>query len=341
MALQFAPFGSEIELPFYSALSSLKIDHDKLDDSARQVLGLYEPRATSAPETSCRMQVLGNALTSNQVPAGCIRAEGVIKNVNTIEDFKNMDKAAMLQTAARQIWDAINDGTIYSVPSLLSSFTVLSFANLKKYTFTYWFAFPALHSEPTWRRTNSVENLSGQETTALVDRVGTWRYSVDNREHGFFLAKKVRPISSGTGRRPSTPGTPGDELGYKWDVGSLRELESGFFDGIDLADQFVAFVDPSTYPENPGWMLRNLLVLIRRRFRLSKVQILCYRDIQSKRHEARSIILILESEASVESAAPSTTTSAIGMTQMPKVTGWERNSLGKLSPKMTNLLSWD
>ena len=65
MALKFAPWGSEIELPFYTALSQLKIDHDKLDDSARSVLGLYEPRAT-APEESCRMRVLGNALTSDE-----------------------------------------------------------------------------------------------------------------------------------------------------------------------------------------------------------------------------------------------------------------------------------
>jgi len=65
MALKFAPWGSEIELPFYTALSQSKIDHDKLDDSARTVLGLYEPRAT-APEESCRMRVLGNALTSDE-----------------------------------------------------------------------------------------------------------------------------------------------------------------------------------------------------------------------------------------------------------------------------------
>ena len=66
MALKFAPFGSEIELPFYDNLSQSKIDHDKLDDSARRVLGLYEPRVTSAPEESCKMMVLGNALTSEE-----------------------------------------------------------------------------------------------------------------------------------------------------------------------------------------------------------------------------------------------------------------------------------
>lgn len=229
-----------------------------------------------------------------------------------------------------QIWDAINDGTIYSIPSLLSSFTVLSFANLKKYHFTYWFAFPALHSDPVWTRAagGAVPQLNGKDTTALTDVMGTWKYSTDPREHGFFLAKRVRP--SNLPNPADRPGSPDlsevdDDLGYKWDIGSLRQFETGFFYGVHEKDQFVSFVDPSTYEDNPGWMLRNLLVLVRQRFKLDKVQILCYRDTQARRHEARSRILVLES-------TPKAT-----MTEMPKVTGWERNAIGKLSPKTTDL----
>ncbi|THV52048.1 hypothetical protein BGAL_0091g00030 [Botrytis galanthina] len=330
MALKFAPFASEIELPFYTALSQLKIDHDKLDDSARPVLGLYEPRATQSPDQSSRMRVLGNALSSNDVPSGHIRAEGKIKNVNTIEDFKNMDKQAMLQTSAKQIWDAINDGTIYSIPSLLSSFTILSFANLKKYTFTYWFAFPALHSEPAWRKVEQPPKFSAEETTALTEELGTWRYSHDNREHGFFLAKRVYTSSD----QPQDPeNEPTSDLPFRWVIGSLREFENGFFNGVDTKDQYVSFVDPSTYHENPGWMLRNLLVLVRRRYKLDKVQILCYRDNHAKRHVPQSLILILESiyDPEYQLTAPD---------QIPKVTGWERNSLGKLTAKVTNLAQY-
>ena len=65
MALKFATFSSEIELPFYSALAQLKIDFDRLDDSARHVQGLYEAPISVAGD-SCRMQVLGNALSSSQ-----------------------------------------------------------------------------------------------------------------------------------------------------------------------------------------------------------------------------------------------------------------------------------
>lgn len=64
--LKFVPFSSEIELPFYSALFSSKLDHDKLDDSARPVMGLYEPNTQSDPTLRARMQILGTALTSTE-----------------------------------------------------------------------------------------------------------------------------------------------------------------------------------------------------------------------------------------------------------------------------------
>lgn len=64
--LKFASFSSDIELPFYTSLASHKINHDKLDDSARKVLGLYEIRTTDAPGASCRLQVHGNALTNDE-----------------------------------------------------------------------------------------------------------------------------------------------------------------------------------------------------------------------------------------------------------------------------------
>ncbi|KAK8089678.1 hypothetical protein PG997_004639 [Apiospora hydei] len=293
--LKFVPFSSEIELPFYSALFSSKLEHDKLDESARQVLGVYEPQLGIAPEDSAKMQVLGNALTSRSVGLNAVRAEGIIRNKNTMEAFKNADRAEMIQNAGRQIWEAIKDGTIYSVPSLLSSY---------------------------WKRSGSIGRFTPDESSQLVERIGTWRYSADDREYGFFLAKKVRG-----GEARSSLDLQEDDLGFKWDVASLGEFEKGFFKGIPEEDQYVAFVDPSTYEENPGWPLRNLLMLIRERFRLSKVQILCYRDMQSRRHEARSIVLPLSMDAA----------EVTELTEMPKVTGWERNHAGKLGWRSVSL----
>ena len=62
--MQYTPFASDIELPFYTALASHKINYDKLDDAARPVIGLYEIRSTDPANASCRMQIRGNALTT-------------------------------------------------------------------------------------------------------------------------------------------------------------------------------------------------------------------------------------------------------------------------------------
>lgn len=193
----------------------------------------------------------------------------------------------------------------------------------------------------------SVERLTSPETAALVERVQTWRYSVDARQYGFFIAKKVRhrvaaksPVASEqsdsgleSGHRSTTPETPNNPLGYSWEVGSLADYHDGFFDGVYPQDRYVCFADPSTYPTYPGWILRNLLVLIRRRWQLQKVQILCYRDIHARRDEAQSIILRLEAsdiDTTVSGAEPTPP-------DMPKVTGWERNAAGKVTSKIANL----
>ena len=247
----------------------------------------------------------------------------------------------------------------------MSSFTVICFADLKKYKFTYLFAFPALHSGSSWKVVPKVsfknfsaaeaeENgapsetggqLSGKETTALVDAVQTWRYGVDARQYGFFLAKKRQRGSRWTpagsdiqaqesNSRPNTPGTPKDELTFEWIIDALASYEEGFFNGVQAEDRFICFADPSTYDDFPGWMLRNLLILIRKRWKLERVQILCYRDVQSRRHEAHSKILNLEINDSEGSGGGPSVSSA---SEMPKVTGWERNDAGKFISKIANL----
>ncbi|EHY59934.1 Autophagy protein 7 [Exophiala dermatitidis] len=370
--MQYVPFASDIEIPFYAALASHKINHDKLDDSARKLLGLYEIRPGDAKEHSCRMQIRANALTSDEVPAGCYRAEGMIKNFNTIEDYRNSDKLAMIQQAGKTIWEAINDGTIYSCPSLLVSFLVLSYADLKKYKFYYWFAFPALVMDPPWAPVGDPETsttaggvphkkLNSIESTTLVDAVMTWKYGVDPRQHGFFLAKKVRANSqqnpfdedeSGP-TTPRSPLTPTAGLAFDWQVSALASYEAGFFDGIDPEDRFVCFADPSNYgepgPVAPGWMLRNLLVLVRQRWNLRRVQILCYRETQMRRDAARSVIFDMQVPLSKQEQEQQQQAQPTDQQQqqqpdavpkMPKVVGWERNAANKLAGRMADLTEY-
>ncbi len=59
---------------------------------------------------------------------GYFVSHGVLHNKNTIEDFKNCDKVALMNEEGRKIWQSIIDGSCIENPSLLVRFFVLSFA---------------------------------------------------------------------------------------------------------------------------------------------------------------------------------------------------------------------
>lgn len=125
-----------------------------------------------------------------------------------------------------------------------------------------------------------MERLDRHQTASLVEAINTWRYNTDSRQHGFFLVKR--------------------DAGA-WRIGSLGDFEHSFFDkDVDEEDRFVGFVDPSDYPDNPGWPLRNLLMLVRKRWGWRKVRVLCYRDTHQthqSRLEPKSLVMECELEA--------------------------------------------
>jgi ubiquitin-like modifier-activating enzyme ATG7 len=156
------------------------------------------------------------------------------------------------------------------------------------------------------------------------------------RQRGFFLAKRIRG-GGDPDERPRTPVTPLEEFGYTWAIGRLEAYEKAFFDKVDSQDRFVCFADPSTYDTNPGWPLRNLLVLMRHRWQLNNAQIMCYRDTHTRRDQPNSLILQLRSDPS-EAAPISDETDARPRTpKLPKVTGWERTEAGKLTSRNVDL----
>lgn len=334
--LQFVPWQTEVDPGFWISLANLKIKVDKLDESTRQIIGMYDMRYGAPPAASCRVMINQSALQSNRVNVrSAFRCEGSIKNFNTMQAFLETNKNEAITKAGRQIWDAILDGTIYSIPSMLSSFLILSYADLKRHHFTSWFAFPAIHSD--WDLTGDIRRpFTADESTQLVDEVGTWKISQkDDRQHGFFLAKKVR-----TSKQDADPSdlsdTPVTDIGYNWKIGSLGDFDAGFFDGVSPEDQYVSFVDPSTYAESPAWPIRNLLLLVRYRYKLRSVQIMCYRDFHARRHEARSIVIdfkVPEGDESIPDPA------LVPNPEMPSVTGWMRTN-GSLKAIKTDLAAY-
>jgi ubiquitin-like modifier-activating enzyme ATG7 len=73
---------------------------------------------------------------------------GILYNTNTLESFQALDRQQLMSEATQQIWDDICSGRAEENTDLLNRFLVISYADLKKWTFTYWFAFPGLVMTP-------------------------------------------------------------------------------------------------------------------------------------------------------------------------------------------------
>ena len=71
---------------------------------------------------------------------------GIFKNFNTIEEFKSTE-------TKKEIFNSVVDSIIASFETDspdLNPFLLVTFADLKKYVYHYWFAFPALVAKPGW-----------------------------------------------------------------------------------------------------------------------------------------------------------------------------------------------
>ena len=163
LALQFQPFSGAADASFWKELARLKVDRFGLSDAAVPLRG-YWGVARRGAEHLARLFVDGASFPdeAGALPAGgragseC-GAPGVLHNVNTAEDFKSFDKRALLAAQGERLWAALlppaaaggdeGAGALSAAmldPSQLAPFTLLTFADLKKHTFLYWFAFPAL-----------------------------------------------------------------------------------------------------------------------------------------------------------------------------------------------------
>lgn len=150
--LMYAPAVSYADSSFFVELSALKLDVLKLDTSFQDIVAYYnysalgteQPPSLNVSDSSFK----GDSYLAKQLPSqSFFLSRGKLFNVNSIEEFKNVNKKDLLTESALSIWNKIKDGSFTKDPSILSSFILLSYADLKKYKFYYWFAFPQLQSE--------------------------------------------------------------------------------------------------------------------------------------------------------------------------------------------------
>lgn len=141
--LQFVPFNSFLDAGFWHKLSHNKLNVYGLDDSVKSIqASYYNGDPVGMP---CRLSLDHTAFdVDGNVPARCFRSSGSLLNTNSLDNFKEIDKKLLLDKAGAELWGLVTSSKAVEDPSLLSRFLLLTFADLKKYHFYYWFAFPCL-----------------------------------------------------------------------------------------------------------------------------------------------------------------------------------------------------
>ncbi|GJN92628.1 hypothetical protein Rhopal_005663-T1 [Rhodotorula paludigena] len=193
--LQFLPLSTSIAPSFWHALTSLKLHRLKLDDAPLELTGHYAKGRSVTDKTSGQTVGISGALELDEhsfqldhvgasdaartTATDRIRLKGTLRNFNTIEEFKQVDKARLLEELGDQIWHEMTSTASAPTHESLNPFLLITFADLKKYRYYYWCAFPALVQKPAWEVVEGWKevDLSEQEKTfdeavALLDEAG-------------------------------------------------------------------------------------------------------------------------------------------------------------------------
>lgn len=112
--LQFTPLTSSISPSFWQALTQLKLHKFKLSDEPIPITGNYRKgRSVLDRTTGETVELPGgveldaaafeDATSSSSSLSDRVPLKGILYNYNTIESFKNVDKIALLSSAADEV----------------------------------------------------------------------------------------------------------------------------------------------------------------------------------------------------------------------------------------------
>ncbi|EGV62361.1 Autophagy protein 7 [Yamadazyma tenuis] len=136
--LAYVTIQSFVDSSFFTRLSELKINEYKLESKPQLIFGsLTDPQKLTKFNNVPILNLDYNSFEKQDHH----NISGYIHNVNTIEEFKSVGKQQLMSEWGQQLVSQLADGNDQG------QFHILSFADLKKYKFYYWVAYPTANSD--------------------------------------------------------------------------------------------------------------------------------------------------------------------------------------------------
>jgi len=269
--LKFEPWQSAVDPTFWAELARRKLDTFGLSEDAVPVNAQFACAAHADVSSPAQLDERSfedwRATSLDASASGRLRMPGTLWNVNTFERFKAFDRKAACDRVGEDAWNAILDGSASDDPSVLNRFTVVTFADLKSWTFAYWFCFPALKLPEPVRverrdgRTRSIDPRLAEAFDAYLgsgknEDAFAWCVVTRGDAHTCHPLRALIDLIEAHGvMDTSNANSSASGEGSNQDVETVETVET-------VAGVAVAFADPCARSEHPGWCLRNLAALL-------------------------------------------------------------------------------
>lgn len=150
-ALKYTPIQSFVDSSFFTKLSERKLNEYKLDSELKSLTGfIASPQQMNKFVNKPIINLDYSSFDDVDLDTLNWRINGLLYNVNTIEQFKRLDKLKLIKLWGNDLKEGMESNTVNEM------FYILSFSDLKKYKFYYWLAYPVLHSQ--WNVTERISN---------------------------------------------------------------------------------------------------------------------------------------------------------------------------------------
>ncbi|OON19174.1 e1-like protein-activating enzyme Gsa7p/Apg7p, partial [Opisthorchis viverrini] len=305
--LMYLPFETFVDTGFWHLLAKKKLDEYRLSEGPFGISAEFSN--TLAAGLTPRVSVDISAFPDNavkRITGPAYRIQGKMTTFNSLDEFKNFEKQPFINKCGQAMFKvALEDNEYLRDPEKLMDFQLLTYCDLKHYKFYFWFAYPAVISDPQPVLLGSRlldEEFSESALTKLLVAYDLWR-----QEHrsAFFAIKAEKSMNGST----------------DFHIVSCAGMR------LDDPHIYLAFCDPSTHGCYPGWPLRNMLFALSATLVQDKqrLRVVCFRErfYQGQRSCNHSLVLQVE-------------LCAVKSSSFTQFVGWEKCD-NQLKPRFVNL----